>query len=110
MSRHRKQLLALGGLLGLWGGGAMLMFLNAQESRQPSPDEQAIRQAVAAYAEAFTKGDLDQILVHWDPDAEYIDESGKITQGRKAIAALLRKNLSGLKGCKLAIDIKSVRL
>jgi uncharacterized protein (TIGR02246 family) len=88
----------------------MLMFLNAQESRKPSPDEQAIRQAVAAYAEAFTKGNLEQLLVHWDPDAEYIDHSGKVTQGREAIAALLRKNLGDLKGCKFAIDVKPLRL
>jgi uncharacterized protein (TIGR02246 family) len=87
----------------------MMMFLNAQESRQPSPDEQVIRHGVAAYAEAFTKGNLDQLLGYWDPDAEYIDDSGKVTQGRQAIAALLRKNLDGLKGCKLKIDIKSIR-
>lgn len=110
MSGHRRLLLILGGLLALWGGGAMLMFLHAQESRQSSPDEKAIRQAVTAYAEAFTRGNLEQLLVLWDPDAEYIDDSGRVTQGRKAIADLLRKNLSGLKGCKLAIDLKSVRL
>jgi uncharacterized protein (TIGR02246 family) len=110
MSRHPRLLLALGGLLALWGGGAMFKFLHAQEARKPAPDDQAIRQAAAAYAEAFTKGNLDQLLVHWDPDAEYIDGSGQVTQGREAIAALVRKNLALLKGCKLAIDIKSVRL
>jgi uncharacterized protein (TIGR02246 family) len=88
----------------------MLKSLTAQESKKPSQDEQAIRHAVVAYADAFTKGDLDQLLMRWDPDAEYIDESGKITQGREAIAALLRANLGGLKGCKLAMDTKSVRL
>jgi uncharacterized protein (TIGR02246 family) len=88
----------------------MLMFLNAEEPRKPSAEEEAIRQAVAAYAQAFTKGHLDQLLMHWHPDAEYIDESGKVTQGRDAIAALLRKNIADLKGCKLAIDIKSIRL
>ena len=125
MSRHRKQLLALCGLLALWGGGTMLMVLNAQETKKPDPqetkkpdpqetkkpsaDEQAIRQAAADYAEAFTKRDVEKLLVHWDPDAEFIDESGKITQGREAITALLRKNLGGLKGCKMTIDVKSVR-
>jgi uncharacterized protein (TIGR02246 family) len=91
-------------------GGAMLMFLNAQESKKPSQDEHAIRQAVAAYADAFTKGDVEKLLAHWDPDAEYIDESGKVTQGREAIAALLRKNLGDLKAFKLELDTKSVRL
>jgi uncharacterized protein (TIGR02246 family) len=65
---------------------------------------------VAAYADAFTKGDLDKLVVHLDADAEHIDESGKVTQGRDAITALLRNNLGGLKGSKLALDSKSVRL
>jgi uncharacterized protein (TIGR02246 family) len=88
----------------------MLMLLCAQESRKPAPDDRAIRQAAAAYAEAFNKGRLEQLLEHWDADAEYIDESGKVTQGRKAIGALLRKSLEGLKGCKLSMGVKSVRL
>ena len=110
MSRHRGALLALVALLALLSGGAVLKSLSGQESKKASGDEQAIRQAVAAYADAFTKGDLEQLLGHWDPDAEYIDESGKVTQGREAIARLLRDNLGGLKGCKLSMDTKSVRL
>jgi uncharacterized protein (TIGR02246 family) len=102
--------LALAALLALLVGGALLKSLTAQESKKPSQDEQAIRQAVTAYADAFSKGDLDQLTAYWDPEAEHIDESGKITQGRDAIVALLRNNLRGLKGCKLAMDIKSVRL
>src|SRR5262249_43523003 len=110
MARHRKPLLALAALLALLGGAATVKSLTAQESKKPSQDEQAIRQAVAAYADAFTKGDLDKLVVHLDADAEHIDDSGKVTQGRDAITALLRNNLGGLKGSKLALDSKSVRL
>jgi len=78
MSRRRRPLVALAALLALLVGGAMLKSLTAQESKKPSEDEQAIRQAVAAYADAFTKGDLDKLVVHLDADAEHIDESGKV--------------------------------
>jgi hypothetical protein len=44
-------------------------------------DEQAIRKAVAAYAEAMNKGDLQARLACWAADAEYIDEAGKVTRG-----------------------------
>ena len=110
MSRHRKSLfVALGALVALVSWGAVMNSWSAQEAKKPSEDEQAIRQASANYTAAFAKGELEQMLAQWDVDAEYIDESGKITQGREAIAALLRKNLGGLKGCKLTLDNKSLR-
>jgi uncharacterized protein (TIGR02246 family) len=81
----------------------------AQDTAKDSPDRQAIGQAAAAYIAAFEKGDIDKLVAQWAPDAEYIDESGKITQGREAIAAMLRKNFNNVKGYKLALETTAFR-
>jgi uncharacterized protein (TIGR02246 family) len=126
---------ALGALLGygvaVSGGGkpasGLVPALQAQEPGRPeakpakqhdsatpgrtarSADEQAIRQAAADYAKAYKKADTDALLAFWDADAEFIDEDGKITRGRKAIGAHLRKNRSALLGVDMKFDFKSIR-
>src|SRR4051794_24426863 len=92
---------ALPALLTLLACGTAWHLTMAQDATKNSPDRQAIGQAAAAYVAAFEKGDIDNIVAHWATDAEYIDESGKITQGRDAIAAMLRKNFKNIKGYKL---------
>jgi uncharacterized protein (TIGR02246 family) len=72
-------------------------------------DEQGIRQAGRAYVEALNKGDLDAVMAFWAPDADYIDESGKITKGRDAIAALFKKSLSEMKGAKYSAKMNSLK-
>jgi len=74
-----------------------------------STDEKAIRQVAADYVKAFRKGDVDAVLAFWDADAEFIDEAGKITKGREAIGALLRKNRNALQASKLEIRPTSIR-
>ena len=74
-----------------------------------SADEKAIRQLVADYVKAFRKGDADAVVAFWDADAEFIDEDGKITKGREAVGALLRKNRSALQASKLEIHLTSIR-
>jgi uncharacterized protein (TIGR02246 family) len=126
---------ALGALLGyglaVSGGGkpasGLVAALQAGETGEPqarpakqqdsaaparasrSADEQAIRQAAADYAKAYKKADTDALLGFWDADAEFIDESGKITKGRKAIGAVLRKHRGALLGVDLKLDFKSIR-
>jgi uncharacterized protein (TIGR02246 family) len=72
-------------------------------------DIQAIKQAAIAYSAAFEKGDINELLSHWSPEAEYIDESGKVTQGHDAIAAMIRKNFENMKGYKLKLEGKGLR-
>jgi uncharacterized protein (TIGR02246 family) len=72
-------------------------------------DEQAIRQTVIAYADAFNKGDLDALAAVWAPDAEYISEQGTITKGRAAIANLFKQYMGGLKGARMAFKVASIR-
>jgi len=86
-------------------------FAGAQRpaTAQPNAEEQALRQAVAAYAAAFNKGDVSAIGPHWASDAEYTDEAGTVYKGRDAIIALFRKALTDQKGTKMALTLKSVR-
>ena len=55
-------------------------------------------------------GDLDAIMSFWATDAEYVDESGKMTKGSDKIAALFRNALPELKGAKVAIKVNSLKV
>jgi uncharacterized protein (TIGR02246 family) len=72
-------------------------------------EEQAIRKAAAAYVEAMNRGDLDARLALWTADADYIDEAGKVTRGREALAALFKNGQAGLKGTKVTMTIRSLK-
>src|SRR5262245_16275008 len=73
-------------------------------------DGQAIRQMVAAFAEAFNKGDLSNIGGAWAEDAEYIDEAGKQIKGREAIVSMFKKHASEAKGAKIDLKVTNVRI
>ncbi|HEV3256368.1 MAG TPA: SgcJ/EcaC family oxidoreductase [Gemmataceae bacterium] len=80
-----------------------------QGSRPGTEAEQAIRKAIQEHDAAFNRGDLQAFLAHWDRDAEFIDETGKVTRGRNALAVLFRKSLEDNKGSKLRVQITSLR-
>lgn len=75
-----------------------------------APDDQAIRQASGAYIAALNKGELEAIMAFWSPDADYVDESGKMTRGRDAIAALFKQTLSDQKDAKFKGQIHALKL
>lgn len=104
-SRH----VALAALLALLASGAAWRLALAQDANKNSADREAIGKAATAYVAAFEKGDISALVAQWAPDAEYIDESGKITQGREAIAAMLRNNFKNLKGFKLDLQTTAFR-
>lgn len=81
----------------------------APQQPAASAGEQAIRKAFAAYLEAMNKGDLDAVLAFWAADADYIAESGQMTRGRDAIAALFKKSLPELKGTKVSGKITALK-
>ena len=99
-------LLLAGALLGY---GLVSNSARSDDPVRHAEDMQAIKQAAAAYSAAFEKGDVDRLLSYWSPDAEFIDESGKMTQGRNAIAAMLRKSQASLKGYKLKLEGSQLR-
>jgi len=80
-----------------------------QAGAGPAGDEQGLRKAIAAYIDAMNKGSLEARLAFWAADADHVDESGKVTRGRDAIAALLKKGQAELKGTKVTGSILSVR-
>jgi uncharacterized protein (TIGR02246 family) len=71
--------------------------------------EQAIRDATAAFADAFNKGDMPAFSANWAPDAEYIDEAGTVTKGRDAIAKLFKGYLDAHKGARLTLKVTSIQ-
>ena len=60
---------------------------------QGPADEQAIREAAAAYAAAFNKKDITAYRALWVETGEFIDESGKRIRGREALVARIREYL-----------------
>jgi uncharacterized protein (TIGR02246 family) len=83
--------------------------VRSDEGQLAATDEQAIREAVNAYANAFNKADLDGLASVWAANAEYIDQKGAVTKGRTAIRDLFKRYLSGLKDAKIAFKITSIR-
>jgi len=85
----------------------------AQERSAPpegkNADEQAIRKAGAGHVEAMNKGDLNALMAFWTPDADYIDEAGKVTRGKDGLTALFKKGLAENKGSKIAGKMHSLK-
>ena len=77
--------------------------------KAPAADQQAVREASAAYVAALTAGDPDKVVGFWAPDADYIDDAGKLTRGKDRIADLFRKALPARKGSKFAGRIESMK-
>jgi uncharacterized protein (TIGR02246 family) len=97
-------------VLGLCSVCALPLAVQSDEGQTSAAhNEQAIRQTVTAYSEAFNKGDLDALAGVWAPDAEYISEKGAITKGRAAIANLFKQYMGGLKGARMAFKVTSIR-
>ena len=101
----RKNLICLGTL------AAVLLVVPAfsGQGQAPANDEQAVRKAVAAYVEAMNKGDLDGLMAHLAPDADFIDEAGKTTRGHDALRARFKTTLADLKGSKIGGKVYSVK-
>jgi uncharacterized protein (TIGR02246 family) len=68
-----------------------------------------VRKANADYAAALAAGNLDAVMAFWAADADYVDETGKQTQGSDKIAALFRKSLPETKEAKVNIRIHSLK-
>jgi uncharacterized protein (TIGR02246 family) len=71
--------------------------------------EEALMQKAKAFAATFAKGDAEALAGFWAPDGEYIDETGHLVQGRKAIAKAFTDLFAEHKGLKLRIAVKSLK-
>ncbi len=74
-----------------------------------SPDEDAIRQSHDAFVKAYGEGDAKSIAAHCTVDAEWVDESGNVSQGREAIEKSLTAYFAEHPSCKLELNIDSIR-
>jgi len=72
-------------------------------------DEEAIRQAAATYVKAYSKGDAKAIAALFTADAEYVDEEGRVFQGRETIEKSLADSFAETPGCNLDVKIESIR-
>jgi uncharacterized protein (TIGR02246 family) len=89
------------GLAGTW--------VIAQSRPAQASEEQTIRKAAEAYAEAFNKGDLSGVLAVWAESADYVDEAGKTIEGRQALTAMYKKAFKENKGLKVRIVTTTIR-
>lgn len=100
-------------ILGVLAATAGLIYTFATAQNRPvlpaNNDEQGIQKATQTYTEAFNKGEVEAILAAWAPDAEYIDETGKVIKGREALGAYFKKILQETKGLKMDIKTSAIR-
>lgn len=83
----------------------------AAEDLKPSADEQAIRQNVKAYVEAYNRRDAQAVAAMWAEDAVYVNRStGQQFVGPKEIQSDLEAQFAQNKDSKLRIDVESIRM
>src|SRR3954453_19419603 len=74
--RHSILLLAMACAMGY---GATL------KAAELDPQEAAIQQVAEGFVQAFHTGDAKAVAALWAPDGDYVDLSGRVFNGRKAI-------------------------
>lgn len=74
-----------------------------------SADEKAIRQTGETYVKAFNEANVKAIAEQFTPEGEYIDESGRLTQGRPAIEKLMAAFFAEYPGAQIELRIDSIR-
>ncbi len=88
----------------------------AEDDKQPAagPDNQddlaAIRQSADEFVKAFNNQKPQALAALWTEDGDYIDESGRVFVGRKAIAQEYAQFFKEHDGVKLRLMIDSLRL
>lgn len=85
-----------------------LAFIAAHlHAAEVDPEQAAINQTAAAFVEAFHKGDAKALAAFYTPDADYVDEAGRVIAGREAIEKLYSGFFAENKGLKLRLNIDS---
>src|SRR5436190_22383227 len=78
-------------------------------TEKPSADEEAVRLTSKTLVKAYTEENAAKAAAHFTTDAEYVDEQGKVFQGRKAIEDSLDAYFAEHPGCKLEMNIDTIR-
>jgi uncharacterized protein (TIGR02246 family) len=86
-----------------------LVAAPSEGQQKPAPDEEAIKQAVQGYVEAYNRGDAAAVASHWSDDGEYVSPSGESFKGRKKIEAALKDFFKENQGLQLQVTPSSVQ-
>ncbi|MGO9567332.1 MAG: YybH family protein [Desulfomonilaceae bacterium] len=73
-------------------------------------EERAIRATGEAFTSAFNKGDAKRIAGLWTSDCEYVDETGRIIQGREAIEKEYAALFAAHPGVQIETSVSSVKM
>lgn len=79
------------------------------ENGPHAAEETAIRKLAEEFIAAYHRADAAAAAEFFTPDAEYIDESGDILQGRQAIQESLTADFAENPGGQLELEIESIR-
>ncbi|HEX4140622.1 MAG TPA: SgcJ/EcaC family oxidoreductase [Candidatus Methylacidiphilales bacterium] len=83
---------------------------SCQESSEASGDELVIRQAVAAYVEAFNKHNATALAGFWSPEAVYLNRvTGEEVVGRPAIAEQFVSLFKDMPEITLTVNTESIQ-
>ncbi len=81
-----------------------------EPSPADSPDLVAIRQTARDFETAFNSRDAAAIVQLWTPDGEFVDSTGQVFSGRKAIEDEHKKVFAGTGQHRIKVLIDSLRL
>src|ERR1700712_1753880 len=76
---------------------------------EPDPQEAAVTKTAEAFVEAFHKGDAKAVAAFWTTDGDYVDDTGRVFNGREAIEKSFAELFSANKGLKLRIDVANIK-
>lgn len=82
---------------------------SAPIDEQQAADEAAIRLTVDSFAKAYADGDATAAAAHFASNAEYVDESGTVVEGRAAIEQSFTELFAENPDCRLEMTVDSIR-
>ena len=79
----------------------------ALHAAEVNPEQAAINKTAAAFVDAFHKGDAKTLASYYMPNADYVDASGQVFEGRDVIEKLYTDFFATNKGYQLRLNIHS---
>jgi uncharacterized protein (TIGR02246 family) len=80
---------------------------SALHAAEVNPEQAAINKTAAAFVDAFHKGDAKTLASFYMPNADYVDASGQVFEGREVIEKLYTDFFALNKGYQLRLNIHS---
>lgn len=93
-------------------GFGLAALIYAQKPAEPavSAEETALRTTLAAYGEAYRKGDVEKILTYWATECEFVDDGGTVTKGKEEIGKLFKEAMADRKPEHFQAKVTSLRI